>query len=149
MLDSPIFTKKFVTTSSNLSWPTSMQSVCFIVFTRIFLSVSLAATSRGARGFVIKLAAGVLCTGTRKCISTLAAAEEEIGFTGAPSIRGAPATLSNPGRITLFSGDGITMCSPQEGQFISEPAPELSTANSWSHFGQLKITSIRGAFVWQ
>ena len=38
----------------------------------------------------------------------------------------------------------MTMDSPHDGQSISLPAPELSTANSWSHFGQVKITSIRG-----
>src|SRR5215831_5002622 len=146
ILGSPTFPRKLVTTSSNLSWPTSMQSVCLIVLTRILLSVSFAAASSGTRGFSIRLAAGVLWTGTRKCISTFAAAEDEIGFTGAPSRRGA-ARPSNPGRITLFSGAGITIDSPQEGQLISEPAPELSTASSWSHLGQLKITSISGPLV--
>src|ERR1043166_8290630 len=34
--------------------------------------------------------------------------------------------------------------SPQLGHSISVPAPDASTANSWSHFGQLKIRSIRG-----
>src|SRR4029077_6200174 len=34
--------------------------------------------------------------------------------------------------------------SPQEGHSISVPAPVLSTANSCSHFGQLKMTSIGG-----
>jgi hypothetical protein len=41
----------------------------------------------------------------------------------------------------------MTMDSPQEGQSISEPAPELSTANSCSHLGQLKMTSISGLWL--
>src|ERR1019366_298580 len=146
ILDSPIFIRKFDTTSSNLSCPTSMQSVCLMVLTRIFLSDSFAATSSGASGFSIKLAVGVLWTGTRRCISTFAAAEEAIGLTGWTSTRGAPGALSIPGRFATSSGVGITMVSPQEGQLISVPAPVLSTANSCSHFGQLNITSIMQAF---
>jgi hypothetical protein len=46
----------------------------------------------------------------------------------------------------MESRPGMTMTSPQEGQLISVPAPELSTANSWSHLGQLNMTSITGAF---
>lgn len=36
----------------------------------------------------------------------------------------------------------MTIFSEHEGQLISEPAPELSTASSCSHFGQLKMISI-------
>src|SRR5438477_1596157 len=107
-----------------------MQSVCLIVLTLIFFSESLAAASNGTSGFSIKLAAGVLWTGTRRCISTFAAAEEAMGLTGLASMRGGPGRLSAPGRTTLRSGVGMTMASPQDGQLISEPAPELSTANS-------------------
>lgn len=37
---------------------------------------------------------------------------------------------------------GMRIFSEQDGQVISEPAPELSTASSCSHFGQLKMMSI-------
>src|SRR5439155_24497846 len=107
-------------------------------------SRSLAVTSSGTSGFSIRLAVGVLCTGTRRCISTLAAAEEAIGLMGWPSMRGAPARLSCPGRKALRSGPGMTIDWPQDGQLISEPAPELSTASSCSHLGQLKMTYIHG-----
>jgi hypothetical protein len=60
-----------------------------MVFTFIFLSESFAANSSGASGFSIRLAAGVLWTGTRRCISTFAAADEAIGLIGAASSRGA------------------------------------------------------------
>src|SRR6266478_2678865 len=120
-----------------------MQSVWRMVLVRIFLSASLA-TSSGARGFSMRLSEGVLWTGTRRCISTLAAAEEAMGLTGRWASRRGKAELeSGPGRE---SRPGMTMTSRQEGQLISVPAPELSTANSWSHLGQLKMTSITGAF---
>src|SRR6266436_4220140 len=120
-----------------------MQSVWRMVLVRIFLSASLA-TSSGARGFSMRLSEGVVWTGTRRCISTLAAAEEAMGLTGRWASRRGKAELeSGPGRE---SRPGMTMTSPQEGQLISVPAPELSTANSWSHLGQLKMTSITGAF---
>jgi hypothetical protein len=50
--------------------------------------------------------------------------------------------ISLLGRAPGELGEGITIASPQEGQLISLPAPELSTANSCSHLGQLKMTSI-------
>src|SRR5580765_5837744 len=70
-----------------------------------------------------------------------------MGLIGCASMRGAPGRESAPGRVALRSGAGMTMGSPQEGQLISDPAPELSTASSCSHFGQLNITSINGTFV--
>src|SRR5258707_13880331 len=119
-----------------------MQSVCRMVLVWTVLSASLAA-SRGINGFSIKLAAGVLWTGTRRCISTLAAAEEAIVLIGCASMRAPWGSPFTPGRETAASGAGITIASPQEGQLIWVPAPELSTANSCSHLGQLKMTSIR------
>src|SRR5438552_3344011 len=107
-----------------------MQSVWRMVLVRIFLSMSLAATSSGGKGFSIKLSVGVLWTGTRKCISTLAAAEEAMGLMGAGPTRGTGESESMPGREATDSGSGITIASPQEGQLISVPAPELSTASS-------------------
>jgi hypothetical protein len=38
---------------------------------------------------------------------------------------------------------GMTIFSEQDGQLISEPDPVLSTASSCSHFGQLKMMSIK------
>src|SRR5258708_19621828 len=142
MLSSPTLLKKLLTTSSNLSWPTSTQSVCRMVLVRIFLSASLA-NSSGASGFSIKLSVGNLRTGTFRCISIFAAADEAMGLMGLASTRGAWAA-SGTALGTGDAGMGITMASPQEGQLISVPAPELSTASSWSHLGQLKTTSIRG-----
>src|ERR1035438_1754866 len=49
-LDSPVLERKPDTTSSNLSCPTSMQSVCLMVLTRIFLSAPFATASSGTRG---------------------------------------------------------------------------------------------------
>jgi hypothetical protein len=38
---------------------------------------------------------------------------------------------------------GIVNWAEQAGHSIWVPAPELSTANSWSQFGQLKMMSIK------
>src|SRR5207249_1405217 len=43
----------------------------------------------------------------------------------------------------------MTIDWPQDGQLISVPAPEASTASSCSHLGQLNMTSICGPFVCQ
>src|SRR5579859_7143148 len=103
-----------------------MQSVCLMVLTRIFLSVSLAATSIGGKGLAIRLSAALL-EGTRKCNSTFAAAEEAIGLAvGRP---GSGGSVGMP-RPPPASESGMIIDSPQEGQLISVPAPELSTANS-------------------
>src|SRR3989442_9997761 len=120
-----------------------MQSVWRMVLVRIFLSASFAA-SRGTSGFSIKLSVGVLWTGTRRCISTLAAAEEAIGLTGCGSSRGPPSLESPPGWETTGSGPGITMASPQEGQLISYAVFCLKKKNYSSLLGQLKMTSIHG-----
>jgi hypothetical protein len=60
----------------------------------------------------------------------LAAADEAIGLTVCGAKRGAPTPPFTPGWGTTDSGAGIVIASPQEGQVISVPAPELSTANS-------------------
>src|SRR2546421_8854874 len=57
-------------------------------------------------------------------------------------MRAGPGRSLPPGRNPTGLGSGIVISSPQEGHAISVPAPELSTANSCSHLGQLKITSI-------
>src|SRR6185369_1123086 len=99
----------------------------------------------GARGLAIRMPAALLL-GTRKCIYTFAAAEEAIALTGLALIRGADSSGLKVGMPACGTtlGSGMIIASPQEGQSISEPAPELSTANSCSHFGQLKMTSILG-----
>src|ERR1035437_5393686 len=144
--DSPAFSRKLDTTSSNLSLPTSTQSVCLIVLTRIFLSVDLAAISSGTSGFTSKLSVGAVRTGTRRFIAALAAAEEAMAVTGCTSARVPAGALFTPGWLTPDSGFGMIMASPQDGQLISEPTPVLSTASSCSHFGQLNMTSI-GVFL--
>src|SRR5437763_14964133 len=135
ILDSPTLRRKLVTTSSNRSWPTSMQSVCLMVLTRILRSDSLAATSKGANGLAMSTS-GALLDGTRRCISTLAAAEDAIAFEGFGTTRAPVCSGGRVGRPEPGAGSGIVIRSPHEGQSISEPAPELSTANSCSHFGQ-------------
>src|SRR5690349_3631049 len=115
MFVSPTFARKLLTISSKRSWPTSTQSVWRIVLVLILLSPSLE-TSSGGRAFSIRLAAGVLWTGTRRCISTLAAAEEAMGFTGWASTRGRELLESGRGGPER-SGSGMTIDSPQEGQF--------------------------------
>src|SRR5262249_46635662 len=136
MLASPTLPRKLETNSSKRSWPTSIQSVCLIVFTRIFLSVSFAATSIGGSGLEVRLS-DVLLEGTRRCSSTFAAAEEEMGLAGLPPV-GSGGSVGMPPRPATIASSGMTMDSPQDGQLISVPAPELSTANSCSHLGQLK-----------
>src|ERR1043166_1775099 len=113
-----------------------------MVLTRIFLSDSFAATSSGASGFSMSMAPGLLWTGTLRCISTFAAADEEIGLTGC-----APPCVTRGPEGGLVDPCGMTIFSPHAGQLISEPPPELSTANSWSHFGQLKTISINHKLV--
>src|ERR1051325_1103629 len=137
MLVSPTFARKLLTTSSNLSCPTSMQSVWRMVLVRIFLSDSFAATSSGALGFSIRLSDGLAWTGTLRCISIFAAADDAMGLTGCPASCGMVTELG--GRAEAA---GMTIFSPQEGQLISEPAPVLSTASSWLHLGQSKMMSI-------
>src|SRR5215475_5918131 len=132
MFVSPTLPRKLETNSSKRSWPTSMQSVCLIVLTRIFLSVSLAATSIGGNGLAIRLSVALL-EGTLRCSSTFAAAEEEMGLAGLAV--GSGGSVGMQPRPATIAGSGITMDSPQDGQLISVPAPELSTANSCSHLG--------------
>src|SRR5580658_7596090 len=76
MLVSPISHKNWVTFSSNLSCPDSMQLAWRMVWMRIFLPAPLTTTSSGGFGLVIRLSPGLSRTGTFRCISTLAAAEE-------------------------------------------------------------------------
>src|SRR5689334_19018100 len=106
-----------------------MQSVWRMVFTRIFLSVDFAAASSGTRGLAIKLSE-VLRTGTLRCISTLAAADDAIGFAGFKVSDGGPPNVGRPWglsfplvRVPFVPGCGIIMFSSQEGHWISEPAP--------------------------
>src|SRR4051812_35098672 len=131
-----------------------MQSVWRMVFTRIFLSEFFAATSSGARGLAMRLSE-VLRTGTLRCISTLAAAEEAMGFAGFNVSDGAPAKVGRPPRglsvpfvrVPLAPGSGMVIFSSHEGHSISEPAPAASTSSSCSQFGQLKIMSIKTGVV--
>src|SRR6266850_476414 len=123
MFGSPTFPRKFVTTSSNLSCPTSMQSVWRIVFTRIFLSVSLAVASSGGNGLEISISV-VLCTGTLRCLSILAAADDAIGLDGFSVADGGPPSVGRPCwpsvaalvRVPEAPTWGIMMVSEQLGQ---------------------------------
>jgi len=100
----PTLVRKFVTTSSNLSW-TDLDAIGVFDGFDLHLAVGILGSDlqRHQRLFN-QLAAGVLCPVTRKCISTLAAAEEAMGFTGLASMRRASGRLSAPGRSTLRSG---------------------------------------------
>src|SRR5215831_13891381 len=125
-----------------------MQSVWRMVRTRIFLSVSLAVTSSGGNGLAMRLSVDAR-TGTLRCFSIFAAADVAMGFNGllataAPVATGIRPLDSEPlVRVPWVPGWGITIVSPQDGQLISLPAPELSTSSSCPHSEQLKIMSIR------
>src|ERR1051325_6049006 len=149
MFDSPILARNALTNSSNLSWPTSMQSVWRIVLIRIFLSVPFAATSSGGNGFAIRLSVGVARTGTLRCVSVFAAAELAMALTTFDpppvDVVGRLPVVSAPlVRVPLDPTCGMRMVSPHDGQSISLPAPALSTSGSCLHsgLGQLKMISI-------
>ena len=87
----------------------------------------LSPTTRAPSGGLaldIKGSAGVLRTGTFRCFSTLAAAEEAMGL----AVRlGTSSSRESDG----FCGpEGMVIVSPQEGHSMLVPAPELSTASS-------------------
>jgi len=84
----------------------------------------------GTSGFSIKLAAGVLCTGTRKCISTLAAAEGGDGFTGLASMRGIWKIIGPWPEHAPFGGWNDDGLRPQGRTVDLGAGPQLSTANS-------------------
>ena len=67
------------------------------------------------------------------------AAEAAMGLTNAADAGGV--TTGKEPVVTLPLA-GMVMGSPQDGQSICEPAPDSSTAISWSQFGQLKTMSI-------
>src|SRR5215212_244784 len=94
------------------------------------LTASLAATSRGTSALVMRLSAGLSCTGTLKCFSSLAPAEVAIALT----------TFGAGG---ASAAAGITSCPPHEGHGISLPAAAESTESSWSQCRQLNMMSIR------
>src|SRR6266516_3040064 len=127
MFSWPIFARNSLTTLSKLSCPSSMQSVRRMVLTRILFSVSLAATSSGGGGFLMSTSVGASCTGTLKCFSSRAAADEAIGLI----------TLTVVG-----SGCGMEILWEQEGHWICVPAREASASSSCLQFGQTNITSI-------
>src|SRR5829696_9264262 len=101
-----------------------------MVFTRSLIA-SLAATSRGTSALVMRLSAGLSCTGTLKCFSSLAPAEVAIAL-----------TTFGPGGPSAAAA-GMTSCPPHEGHGISRPASPESTESSWSQCRQLNMMSIR------
>src|SRR5208282_5066387 len=104
---------------------------------RIFLSAVLAAITRGT-AFFTRDSPGLSRTGTLRCISILAAADEAMGLIGwaASPVAG--------GGAGAASGEllGIVIFAPHVGHLISEPAPSPSTDSSWLQLGQLKMISI-------
>src|SRR6266481_5523649 len=70
---------------------------------------------------------GVSCTGTLKCFSSRAAADEAMGLL----------TLTVEG-----SGCGMAILWEQAGHWICVPAREASASSSCLQFGQTNITSI-------
>src|SRR5271166_1123867 len=134
MFVSPTSFKNFETTSSNLSWPDSMHAPCLIVCDLIFLPAPRTTASSGAFGLAMSGAGALSNCGTLRCISTLAAAEVEMGLAarlGGGSAGSAPAGAA-----------GTVMVSWQVGHSSLLPAPLLSTASSCSQLGQLKTISI-------
>ena len=59
------------------------------------------------------------------------------------AIRVGSLVVDAPAPTGAAGAAGITIFSEQDGQLISEPDPVLSTASSCSHFGQLKMMSIK------
>src|ERR1700744_6565598 len=105
---------------------------------RIRLPAPFCTASSGGFGFPINTSPGLSRTGTLRCNSFLA-----IGAgVGVPPAGGAGTGGSEP--VVTLPLEGIMMLSPQEGQSICEPAPDWSTASSWSQCGQLKVISIVG-----
>src|SRR6185437_1054875 len=98
--------------------------------------------SSGTADFLMRLSV-VARTGTLKCISIFAAAEEAIAL-GASFLASSPSAGAASTTGSLVDCSGMVMVSPQVGQGMSEPAPSASTANSCSQCGQLKIISING-----
>src|ERR1039458_6850676 len=129
-LGSPTSCKNSVTFSSNLSWPASMHMLWRIVRTRTFLPVPLATASNGGFGLAMRTSPGLSRTGTLRCISILAAADEAMVWLAleAPPT-GPPGADSGAGGV---AADGIVIFAPHDGHWISEQAPELSTAISCS-----------------
>src|SRR5580692_3187953 len=76
MFGSPTSFRNLVTTSSNLSWPDSTHAICRMVWERICLPAPRATASNGGFALTISLSPGVSRTGTLRCISILAAADE-------------------------------------------------------------------------
>src|SRR5664279_405349 len=134
MFVSPTSFKNLVITSSNLSWPDSTHAACLIVCERTFLAAPRTTASTGGFGLAMSGAGDLSSTGTLRCISTLAAAEVEMGL--AARLGGGRA-----GSAGAF-GDGMVMVSWHDGHSMFVPAPELSTASSCSQLGQLKTISI-------
>src|SRR5271169_6065710 len=102
---------------------------------RIFLSAPRATVSNAGFALTISLSPGVSRTGTLRCISTLAAAEEEMGLAARSGAGASGASLAG-------GGAGTVMVSPHDGQAMSVPTPAPSTASSCSQLGQLKTMSI-------
>jgi hypothetical protein len=105
---------------------------------QFFVRALFCAISTGGLALAMSGSAGLSRTGTFKCISTLAAAEEAMALpvgSGGGGVAGSALVVTLP-------VDGMVMFSPQEGHLICVPAPVLSTASSWSQFGQLKMMSI-------
>src|SRR5450755_488495 len=134
MFVSPTSFRNLVTTSSNLSWPDSTHARCRMVCEMIFLPAPRTTASSGGFGLAMSGAGDLSSTGTLRCLSTLAAAEVEMGL--AARLGGGSAGATGP------FGDGMVMVSWHDGHSMSVPAPELSTASSCSQLGQLKTISI-------
>src|SRR5712671_5937842 len=136
---SPTSPKNFATTSSNLSWPDSTHAACLMVCERSCLPAPRTTASNGGFALTINVSVGVLRTGTLRCISTLAAADELMAL----GCRLGVCASAGAGGGTAFADcAGMVMVSWQDGHSISEPAPELSTASSCSQLGQSKTISI-------
>src|SRR5260221_11090988 len=139
MLDPPTSFRNSGQTSSNLSWPDSTHLSWRIVRTRICLSPLVFAPS-GAAAFLMSFSPGLSLTGTLRCISPFAAADDAMTLGARLNLCGSSGGAGVVAVLVDFAG--MVIFSPQDGQSISEPAPALSTASSWLQWGQSKTMSI-------
>src|SRR5471030_2704887 len=105
MFASPISFRNSVTLSSNLSWPDSMQLARLIVRMRMRFSPAIFAPGGGVF-LTIRAAVGWSPSGTLRCFSTFAAADEEMTLaarlgTGAAGGGVAAVLVDAPGMVMV------------------------------------------------
>src|SRR5471032_1882849 len=107
MFASPISLRNSVTFWSNLSWPDSMQLACLIVWMRMRFSPLVFLAPSGGFVLAISTAVGLSPTGTLRCLSIFAAADDEM--TLAARLGAGAASAGGAGFFT--GGSGMVMVS--------------------------------------